>query len=216
MRDALEYGPTPWRSEEGSGVPDMIVPGDETLNVNVFTPRPGDTEANLPVLVWIHGGGYFGGTSADPWYDGRSYNRDGVITVSISYRLGMEGFGWIEEAPANRGVLDWIAALEWVQENIRAFGGDPTRVTISGQSAGGGAVLTLLGMERAQHLHAQNPGHRRRGPTPASRPRHHHRGHLPPARRSHRRQGGGPIALTDHQGDQLTAHREISCPRAGR
>lgn len=152
VRDALEYGPTPWRSHDSSGIPDMVVPGDETLNLNVFTPRPGDSGAELPVLVWIHGGGYFGGTIADPWYDGKAYNRDGVVTVAISYRLGVDGFGWIEDAPANRGVLDWIAGLEWVRENIRAFGGDPSRVTIAGQSAGGGAALTLLGIERAQHL----------------------------------------------------------------
>jgi para-nitrobenzyl esterase len=73
----------------------------------------------------------------------------------VSYRLGFDGFGWIEGAPANRGVLDWLMALEWVQANIAAFGGDPRQVTIAGQSAGGGAVLTLLGMEGAQHLFAR-------------------------------------------------------------
>ena len=73
-------------------------------------------------------------------------------TVSISYRLGFDGFGWIADAPMNRGVLDWLLALEWVRDNIAAFGGDPARVTIAGQSAGGGAVLTLLGMPRAQPL----------------------------------------------------------------
>ncbi|WP_334152247.1 carboxylesterase/lipase family protein [Microbacterium sp.] len=109
-------------------------------------------DAGLPVLVWIHGGGYFAGSPASPWYDGRNFNRDGVVTVSISYRLGFDGFGWIEDAPSNRGVRDWLLALEWVQQNIAAFGGDPARVTIAGQSAGGGAVLTLLGMEQAQHL----------------------------------------------------------------
>ena len=120
------------------------------LNVNVFTPDP--TASGLPVVVWIHGGGYFAGSPASPWYDGRNFNRDGVVTVSISYRLGFDGFGWIEDAPSNRGVRDWLLALEWVQQNIAAFGGDPDRVTIAGQSAGGGAVLTLLGMEQAQRL----------------------------------------------------------------
>ena len=72
--------------------------------------------------------------------------------MTISYRLGFDGFGWIEDAPSNRGIRDWLLALEWVQENIAAFGGDPARVTIAGQSAGGGAVLTLLGIEKAQHL----------------------------------------------------------------
>ena len=152
-RDALTYGPTPKRGEpDNSTVPETVVPGNETLNLNVFTPRPGDVGAGLPVLVWIHGGAYFAGSPASPWYDGKTYNRDGVVTVSLSYRLGFDGFGWIEGAPANRGVLDWIAGLEWVQENIREFGGDPARVTIAGQSAGGGAALTLLGLESAQHM----------------------------------------------------------------
>jgi para-nitrobenzyl esterase len=135
-------------------IPEPSIPGDSTLNVNVFTPSPakvGDG-AGLPVLVWIHGGGYFAGSPASPWYDGRRFNRDGVVTVTISYRLGFDGFGWISDAPSNRGVRDWMLALEWVQGNIARFGGDPSRVTIAGQSAGGGAVQTLLGMEAAQHL----------------------------------------------------------------
>jgi para-nitrobenzyl esterase len=153
VRDALDFGATAQRGDPGvTLIPEPSVPGDSTLNVNVFTPVPGDQDAALPVLVWIHGGGYFAGSPASPWYDGKAFNRDGVVTVSVGYRLGFIGFGHVEGAPENRGVRDWIAALEWVQENIRAFGGDPSRVTIAGQSAGGGAVLTLLGMEKAQHL----------------------------------------------------------------
>ncbi|MHC9044629.1 carboxylesterase/lipase family protein [Microbacterium saperdae] len=156
VRDALEFAATAQRGDPGvTLIPEPSVEGESTLNVNVFTPtpsRPGPSDAGLPVLVWIHGGGYFAGSPASPWYDGRNFNRDGVVTVSISYRLGFDGFGWIEDAPSNRGVRDWLLALEWVQQNIAAFGGDPARVTISGQSAGGGAVLTLLGMEQAQHL----------------------------------------------------------------
>ncbi|WP_223622541.1 carboxylesterase/lipase family protein [Microbacterium sp. EST19A] len=155
VRDALEFAPTTQRGDPGvTLIPEPSVPGEATLNVNVFTPAPTTAEAGagLPVLVWIHGGGYFAGSPASPWYDGRNFNRDGVVTVSISYRLGFDGFGWIEDAPSNRGVRDWLLALEWVQQNIAAFGGDPSRVTIAGQSAGGGAVLTLLGMEKAQHL----------------------------------------------------------------
>ncbi|WP_314097559.1 carboxylesterase family protein [Microbacterium foliorum] len=149
--DALEFAATAQRGDPGvTLIPEPSVEGDSTLNVNVFTPDP--TAAGLPVLVWIHGGGYFAGSPASPWYDGRNFNRDGVVTVSISYRLGFDGFGWIADAPSNRGVRDWLLALEWVQQNIAAFGGDPGRVTIAGQSAGGGAVLTLLGMEAAQHL----------------------------------------------------------------
>lgn len=151
VRDALEFGATAQRGNPGiTLIPEPSVPGDSTLGVNVFTPDPGGV--GLPVLVWIHGGGYIAGSPASPWYDGRAFNRDGIVTVSLSYRLGFDGFGWIEDAPANRGVRDWIAGLEWVQQNIAAFGGDPSRVTIAGQSAGGGAVLTLLGLPAAQHL----------------------------------------------------------------
>ncbi|WP_323741170.1 carboxylesterase/lipase family protein [Microbacterium sp. VKM Ac-2870] len=151
VRDAGAFGGTAQRGDPGiTLIPEPSIPGESTLNVNVFTPDPGT--GGLPVLVWIHGGGYFSGSPASPWYDGRSFTRDGIVTVTISYRLGVEGFGAIAGAPANRGVRDWLAALEWVQENIAAFGGDPARVTIAGQSAGGGAVLTLLGMPSAQHL----------------------------------------------------------------
>ncbi len=153
VRDAVAYGATANRHDTGDTlIPEPAIPGDATLNVNVFTPDPGAREARLPVLVWIHGGGYTAGSPASPWYDGRAFNRDGVVTVSISYRLGFDGFGHIAGAPSNRAVRDWLAALEWVRENIEAFGGDPSRVTIGGQSAGGGAVLTLLGMPGAQHL----------------------------------------------------------------
>ena len=153
VRDAVADGPTAQRGDRGiTLIPEPSVPGEATLNVNVFTPAPGDDAAALPVLVWIHGGGFISGSPASPWFDGAAFNRDGVVTVSISYRLGFDGFGHIEGAPSNRGVRDWLAALEWVQRNIAAFGGDPGRVTIAGQSAGGGAVLTLLGMEKAQHL----------------------------------------------------------------
>lgn len=153
VRDALTFGATPQRGDQGiTLIPEPSVPGEHTLNVNVFTPAPDDTEAKLPVLVWIHGGGYISGSPASPWYDGRAFNRDGVVTVTISYRLGFDGFGRIAGAPSNRGVRDQLAALEWVRANIAAFGGDADRVTIAGQSAGGGAVLTLLGMPAAQHL----------------------------------------------------------------
>ncbi|WP_109209086.1 MULTISPECIES: carboxylesterase family protein [Microbacterium] len=153
VRDALAFGATAQRGDTGNTlIPEPSIPGHATLNVNVFTPAPGETDAALPVLVWIHGGGYISGSPASPWYDGRAFNRDGVVTVTISYRLGFDGFGHIEGAPSNRGVRDWIAALEWVQANIADFGGDPARVTIAGQSAGGGAVLRLLAMPAAQHL----------------------------------------------------------------
>jgi para-nitrobenzyl esterase len=149
-RDATEYGPTPQRREEARAIiPEPSVPGKDTLNLNVFTPG---LDGSRPALVWIHGGGYSSGSIASPWYDGVAFNRDGIVTVSLSYRLGFDGFGVIDGVPDNRGVRDWIAALEWVQRNIASFGGDPDQVTIAGHSAGGGAVLTLFGMPAAQHL----------------------------------------------------------------
>ncbi|MFE5094842.1 carboxylesterase/lipase family protein [Streptomyces sp. NPDC056638] len=151
--DAMAYGPTAQRRPfaEVTTIPEPSIPGEGVLNLNVFTPAA-DPEAGLPVLVWIHGGGYVAGSAASPWYDGRAFNRDGVVLVSIGYRLGIEGFLQLEDAPDNRGVRDWIAALEWVRDNIAAFGGDPAKVTIAGQSAGGGAVQTLLAVPAARGL----------------------------------------------------------------
>lgn len=156
VRGALEHGPTPQRPGPPAHtlIPEPSVPGASTLNLDVFTPAP-SVAAALPVLVYIHGGGFTAGSPASPWYDGAAFNRDGVVTVNVSYRLGFDGFGLVDGAPDNRAVLDWLLALEWVQANIAAFGGDPARVTLAGQSAGGGAVLTLLGMPQAQHLFAQ-------------------------------------------------------------
>ncbi|MFT4218406.1 MAG: carboxylesterase family protein [Micropruina sp.] len=154
VRDATRPGATPQRRPFGpvTTIPEPSFPGDDTLNVNVFTPAPGDRQAKLPVLVWIHGGGFFAGSPSSPWYDGAPFNQDGVVTVSVSYRLGFDGFGWIDGVPANRGILDQIAALRWVRDNIAAFGGDPDRVTIAGQSAGAASVLALLAAPAADGL----------------------------------------------------------------
>jgi para-nitrobenzyl esterase len=159
VRDALRYGPTPQRTAlaEITTIPEPSIPGQDILNLNVFTPRPrpaNGAEELLPVLVYIHGGGYVAGSPASPWYDGVAFNRDEIVTVTVSYRLGFDGFGWLPDAPSNRGILDCLLALEWVRDNIGQFGGDPARVTIAGQSAGGGAVMTLLTMPRAQGLFA--------------------------------------------------------------
>lgn len=152
VRDATTPGPTSQRGATGvTLIPEPSVPGDEILNVNVFTPEPGPA-ARLPVLVYIHGGGYVSGSIASPWYDGTAFARDGIVTVTVAYRIGFDGFGWVADGASNRGVRDWLLALDWVQRNIAAFGGDPDRVTLAGQSAGGGAVLTLLGMPAARDL----------------------------------------------------------------
>ena len=153
VREAFEHGPTPQRVplQEVTLIPEPSIPGESILNLDVFTPQPGGA-ARLPVLVWIHGGGFVAGSPASPWYDGAAFNRDGIVTVTLSYRLGFEGFGVIDDSPNNRGLLDMVLALQWVRDNIAAFGGDPQNVTIAGQSAGGGAVLTLLAVPRAATL----------------------------------------------------------------
>ena len=151
IRDALAYGATSPQPDRGiTIIPEPVIAGDNELNLNIFTPDLG--AAGLPVLVWIHGGGFFGGGNASPWYRGGPFARDGVVLVSINYRLGAEGFLEVPGAPANRAVRDWVRALAWVQENVAAFGGNPAKVTIAGQSAGGGACATLLGVPAARGL----------------------------------------------------------------
>ncbi|MFU0441179.1 carboxylesterase/lipase family protein [Streptomyces sp. BG2AG] len=154
VREALAFGPTapkrPYAPPLDRLLPDPEVPGDEWLNLNVWTPST--DAAGLPVLVWIHGGSLLHGSSAVPVYEGWAFARDGVVLVSVNYRLGIEGFGLFPDAPANRGLLDQLAALEWVRENIAAFGGDPDRVTVAGESAGAVSVAALLATDRAAGL----------------------------------------------------------------
>ncbi|MER7542970.1 carboxylesterase/lipase family protein [Actinomadura sp.] len=148
-RPATEFGPAPPQSAAlAPDVPETT--GDDWLTCNVWTPDPGG--AGLPVMVWIYGGAYLIGHSSDPDYDGTAPARDGVVVVTFNYRVAMEGFGQIAGAPANRGLLDQVAALAWVQENIAAFGGDPGEVTVFGESAGAGSIAALLAMPRARGL----------------------------------------------------------------
>jgi para-nitrobenzyl esterase len=155
-RDVFAFGPPP-PQEAGiqgrTGVPHAPV-GDDWLTVNVWTPDP-DPAAHRPVMVWIYGGAYKLGHSGSPGYDARRIARDSdgeVIVVTFNYRVGIEGFARIDGAPANRGLLDQVAALEWVRENITAFGGDPGQVTVFGESAGAGSVASLLAMPSAAGL----------------------------------------------------------------
>ncbi|MFJ9320867.1 carboxylesterase/lipase family protein [Streptomyces globisporus] len=157
VREAVAYGPTapkrPYAPPLDRLLPDPAVPGDGWLNLNVWTPSPRpDRAAGLPVLVWIHGGSLVHGSSAVPVYDGWAFARDGVVLVSVNYRLGVEGFGVLPDAPANRGLLDQLAALEWVRDNIAAFGGDPGRVTVAGESAGAISIGGLLAAPRSAGL----------------------------------------------------------------
>ncbi|MFJ9891537.1 carboxylesterase/lipase family protein [Streptomyces sp. NPDC091287] len=154
IRDALEFGPTapqrPYRPPLDRLIPDVDIPGEECLNLNVWAPWTAGEP--LPVLVWIHGGSLRNGSAAMPLYDGGAFARDGVVLVSINYRLGVEGFGVFPDAPDNRGLLDQIAALTWVRDNIAGFGGDPACVTVCGESAGAISVAALLTSPRAAGL----------------------------------------------------------------
>lgn len=151
-RTAFAYGPTaPQPDQEKTLIPEPQEAGDAYLNLNVFAPRH-MPEKPLPVMIYIHGGGYWAGCNRSPWFEGETFVRDDVIVVSPSYRLGVEGFMPIKDAPNNRAILDWLMALEWVQTNIAEFGGDPSRITLAGQSAGAGAVATLLATPRAEGL----------------------------------------------------------------
>jgi len=154
VRDAVEYGPTAPKPRYPSPIDrllaDPVIAGEECLNLNVWTPAV-DAERR-PVLVWIHGGAFVNGSGAVSVYDGSTFARDGVVCVTVNYRLGVDGFLVINGAPANRGLLDLVAALRWVRENIAAFGGDPDGVTIAGQSAGAMSVTTLLSMPAAAGL----------------------------------------------------------------
>ncbi len=144
--DASRHGPTAQRVPlfATTTVPEPSVPGDDVLNLGVVAPAADDDRGPFPVIVWIHGGGFLAGSPASPWYDGRAFARDGVVCVTVGYRLGVDGFAVLDDVPTNLGLRDLLLALDWVRENIAAFGGDPGRVTVAGQSAGGAAVLALL------------------------------------------------------------------------
>src|SRR2546425_2111584 len=154
VRDALEYGRVapqpPYAPPFDQLLGDQGRPGEDCLNLNVWTPDP--STRGLPVMVWIHGGSFVRGSGSLPIYDGSAFARDGIVCVTINYRLGADGFLFLGDGIANRGLLDQLAALTWVQENIEAFGGNPQRVTIFGESAGAFSVATLLSMPRAQGL----------------------------------------------------------------
>ncbi|AMM18899.1 carboxylesterase [Frondihabitans sp. PAMC 28766] len=153
VRDATGFGPTaPQAPNPAEGLPllpNRVAPGDDFLNLNVWTP---DLEGDAPVMVFIHGGSFTSGSGSVSVYDGSRFARDGVVLVTINYRLGADGFFWTGDGVPNLGLLDQVAALEWVRDNIRAFGGDPARVTLFGESAGGMSVCALMAMPRATGL----------------------------------------------------------------
>jgi carboxylesterase type B len=152
IRDAVAFGTAPPQLPPAPGVRAVWRPGDglDCLTLNVWTPGPGAT--GLPVMVWLYGGGYKLGTTGNPGYDATTLAGHGVVVVTVNYRVGFEGFGHLPGVPDNRGLRDQIAALEWVQRNIGAFGGDPGNVTVFGQSAGAGSIALLLAAPSARGL----------------------------------------------------------------
>ncbi|RAV09820.1 carboxylesterase/lipase family protein [Mycolicibacterium sp. GF69] len=131
--------------------------GDDCLSLNVWAASGIEPGADKPVLVWVHGGAYVLGSSAQPLYHGRALARDGdAVIVTVNYRLGALGFldlsAFDDTFATNLGLRDVLAALQWVRENIAGFGGDPDRVTVFGESAGAGIITTLLASPAAAGL----------------------------------------------------------------
>ncbi|MET9295038.1 carboxylesterase family protein [Streptomyces sp. NPDC003077] len=157
VRDATVPGPTAPQSARTLGSVDMSPyfgagwsRGEDYLTVSLWTPAT--AQGDLPVMVFVHGGGFVAGSTRSALYDGSAFARDGVVLVTLNYRLGIAGFLDLPGAPANRGLLDVVAALRWVRENIAAFGGDPHNVTLFGQSAGATIVGGVLATPEAAGL----------------------------------------------------------------
>ncbi|MBK1877521.1 carboxylesterase/lipase family protein [Pelagicoccus mobilis] len=160
VRDATRFGP---RAMQQPIWDDMFFfdegPSEDCLYLNVWTPADQDLK-NLPVMFWIHGGGFLAGGTSEPRQNGEELAKKGVIVVSVGYRMGVFGFmahpELTKESPdgasGNYGLLDMVAALQWVQENIEVFGGDVGNVTIFGESAGSWAVSSLIASPLAEGL----------------------------------------------------------------
>lgn len=145
---AFEFAPA--SPQAPRDVASLMFGGEDCLALNVWAPA--DAGPGCPVMVWIPGGAYMRGNAADPVYNGAAFARQGIVFVSLNYRVGVDGFMAIAGVPANRGLLDQIAALQWVKKNIAAFGGDASQITVAGGSAGAGAIACLLGMPAARGL----------------------------------------------------------------
>ncbi|MGO8837016.1 MAG: carboxylesterase/lipase family protein [Limisphaerales bacterium] len=160
VRRAVDYGP---RAMQGHIYDDMVFhddgPSEDCLYLNLWMPE-NPPPTNLPVMVWIHGGGFIAGSSSEPRQDAGNLSKKGVLVVSLNYRLGVFGFFAHPEltkesghdASGNYGLLDQVAALKWVKENIAKFGGDPDNVTIFGESAGSSSVSALMASPLARGL----------------------------------------------------------------
>ena len=163
IREAKEFGNACWQTPypAANAIYQSKLPplSEDCLNLNVWTPAK-SAKDHLPVMVWIHGGGFTRGSGASASYDGENLARKGVVLVTINYRLGVFGFfahpaltaESAHHSSGNYALLDQIAALEWVKKNIAAFGGNPGRVTIFGESAGSWAVNALMASPLAKGL----------------------------------------------------------------
>ncbi len=151
VRDAVAFGGSAIPTIDTGMVSTRGTPSEDCLYLNIWT-TDADDAAGQPVMVWIHGGGFLNGTGSAPEYDGAALARRGVTVVTVNYRLGVFGYAAHPGIGANAGLLDQVAALRWVAQNIVAFGGDPTSVTVFGQSAGAASVRALLSTPSARGL----------------------------------------------------------------
>ncbi|MFL0252507.1 carboxylesterase/lipase family protein [Clostridium neuense] len=162
IRDASKFGKSAMQPEKSTLIGDKSgTISEDCLYLNIWSPNADDKLR--PVMVWIHGGGFIAGSGYDGIYDGTSFAKEGnVVIVTLNYRLGAFGFLYLKEiagekysTSGNCGLLDQIAALKWVKENIKAFGGDPNKITIFGESAGAASIGNLLAMPAAKGLFNQ-------------------------------------------------------------
>jgi para-nitrobenzyl esterase len=161
VHDGSRFGPDCMQPNE---YPELRGAGmsEDCLSVNVWTPAKTDRE-RLPVFVWIYGGGFTYGSGSHPSYDGEALARRGIVVVNFNYRMGLFGFMAHPQlsaesstrASGNYALMDQIAALQWIQLNIKAFGGDPSRVTVAGQSAGAISISSLITSDKARGLFHQ-------------------------------------------------------------
>ncbi|HEY1865226.1 MAG TPA: carboxylesterase family protein [Roseiarcus sp.] len=164
LRPTQDFGP---HSVQGVVWDDIDLNGadssEDCLHLNIWTPAAPETSARLPTMVWIHGGGFVVGSGAEPRYDGARLAARGIVVVTVNHRLNALGFLAHPEltaesdhrASGNYGLLDLVAALQWVQRNIATFGGDPGKVTIAGESAGSIAASALMASPLAKGLFAR-------------------------------------------------------------